>query len=149
MVARAGVKQAIRAYVVICAAVFVVGAVAVALVFAASGTLLGLLGEQYGGLEVALRITFAASAMGAVTDAMSSLNQARGWLRGAWIQLPGMIVTLMLTVSLVNIGTTNGAAFMSAFLVVPGLITQSVQLAIGVRTHRRSMTPLKSAVEAV
>lgn len=134
IVARSSQAHAVRSYFFICFSVGLIGLASTVLVYEFSTPLLTLLGSSYKGLEEPLRISFAGAALGGITDAMSSLNQARGWIRGAWTQLPGVVFTVTVVIATVDVSTTTGAATLSASLVLPGILTQACQLYWGSKT---------------
>jgi O-antigen/teichoic acid export membrane protein len=131
LVARSAREHVARAYLLVCGVVSAMGALGVIAVFTATGPLLAILGAEYSDLQTALRITFCGAAVAALTDAMSSLNQARGWLKCAWVQVPGVLVTVGIVMIFVDVSTATGAAILSAALVIPGLVTQTLQLLYG------------------
>lgn len=134
MLARKSPDEVLRFYALTCVGVTAWGGLATAAVFAFSRPMTFLLGQQYASLETTLRISFAAAALWAVAEVMSSLNQARGWVRGAWVQLPGLLITVAVVINCVDVSVATGAAWMSASLVAPGLVTQGLQLLLGWRS---------------
>lgn len=95
--------------------------------------LLQLLGHKYGGLATQLVIVMIGSAIAALGNTLSSLNQARGWLRGMWIYIPISIVWLTGLVLAIDVRTLTGAAIFAAATAIPGCLVQSLLLLNGLR----------------
>jgi hypothetical protein len=115
----------------ICALVTGLLAIIVGLVWVISEPLLLLLGRSYAGLEQELRIVFLGGAVTCLADVMSALNQARGWLRFAWIQIPFALFIIFFAVTQFDLQSPLQAAIVVAAMALPSLLAQIVQLVVG------------------
>lgn len=133
----ADVKLLLRRFLAVAGSYTLLATGLVVLVGMTAPLLLKLLGERYAGLELALLIVAAGSAVLNIGYALSSLNQARGWTKYSWIYIPLIVVWAVLGLSLIRLDDTVGAAIFIASQALPGLVTQCVRFIAGLSHLKR------------
>lgn len=132
----------LKVYLSILFAYVVSAALLVTVVFSVASPLVGLLGEEYAGLEVPLVVVAAGSALINIGTTLVTLNHSRGWLSWSWIFLPMTAVWCAFGVFFLDLGNVFEAAVFMAAQAVPLLVTQLVCLIAGARGHRRAGQPI-------
>ena len=91
--------------------------IALALLF--PDQLLWILGPKYTHLrgEVVLMMTLAS--FSSVIGTMWLLNATKAWIKYAWLNIPGVILTQVLLLSLLNISTINGVLWLGILSLIP------------------------------
>jgi O-antigen/teichoic acid export membrane protein len=133
MISRAAGRRVGRSYLSASTATLGVVLALTAVVALLSPALVTVLGSAYRGLAPELVIVFVGAGVACVADALSSMNQARGWVAFAWLQIPLSLATWLAAAFVLDLGTTRGAALFAAVGSVPGVATQLVQAIVGLR----------------
>ena len=131
----AGARTVRRSYVLLAAAMTVIGFVAVTASAAFPRLILSILGSTYLHLRSELVWMVSASAMSVVGSALYLLNTSRGWVRGIWVGVPAAILAQILTGWLVDLGTVRGAIVLQMSSILASI---AVSLAIAFRDMRQA-----------
>lgn len=111
-----------RLYFQIIGAAVLFGLSLVALARLFPDQLLWVLGAKYSHLRDALLLTMTLTAFSAVITAMWSLNYTKAWIRHSWLNIPAVLVTQALLLSVLNVGTLEGVLWFGILSLIPNLL---------------------------
>jgi hypothetical protein len=115
-----------------------VAALFVLVAWLAAPWLVLLLGPSYEGLEGPLVVVAAGSAAINSMNALTSINQARGWIKWSWLYVPFAGLWMILGFLVLDLTDIYQAALLMAAQAVPSLVTQIVCFVAGVKLSQRS-----------
>jgi hypothetical protein len=107
--------------------------VVLAVLIPCAGLLTTTLGQQYGGLDQELVFMLCGSGIGTIGQLLSALNQARGWLKYAWLYVPISTVSTAILLHEMDVSTTRYAAIFTALLPLAGVVAQILPFWHGMR----------------
>lgn len=110
--------------------------------------LLWTLGSKYAHLRNELLLMMTLSAVNALLAAMWSLNATKAWIQYSWLNIPGVIVTQILLLVLVDISTVQGVLVFGILSLIPTLVLNSILTFRGFSELRRSEQQLEKDFEA-
>lgn len=132
-----GVDAALRLYALMAGAFALALVLAWLVLGAASPLLLAVLGPAYTDDRTAFVVLAAGAGLHELMFGMSQLSQSRGWVSLSWTYpIVGVVSTLVLLAAL-DVGTVLGAAVFVLLNAVPGLLVNAVQVVASARRERR------------
>jgi O-antigen/teichoic acid export membrane protein len=140
--ARAQGRQRLRrCYVMTIGATVGIALAFVGGVFVTAPWILRVLGANYAGLELELVLASGLAALQLLAGVAYSLNYARSWMKGVWIQIPVVLATQLVTVLLVDVSTVRGALALGAAASLFPLLNQ-------IATSFRRLKAVEASLEA-
>lgn len=121
------------------------GVAGLAIIVFAAPALLTILGDQYQGLGTELAIISLGGLVGGLVAVLAALNQARAWLRLAWVQIPLATVWITILLLVIRPFDAYSAAWFAALVAVPGIFSMALCAWLGMRDDRRRSEPTDSA----
>lgn len=80
------------------------------------------LGDNYRHLQYELVIIAATTGLGALVDAMWTLNTARAWVRHSWMNIPLLLCTQVVLILVLDLRTVAGVLWFGLWSTVPQLL---------------------------
>jgi O-antigen/teichoic acid export membrane protein len=87
--------------------------------------LLWILGPKYSHLRDEVVLMMALASFSSVISAMWLLNATKAWIKYVWLNIPSVILTQVLLLSLFNVSTLNGVLWFSILSLVPTFLINS------------------------
>jgi hypothetical protein len=81
--------------------------------------LLWILGSKYGHLRNELFLMMIMTAFNSVVAAMWSLNSTRAWIKGSWMNIPGVILTQIILLLFLDVSTLSGVLWFGVLSLIP------------------------------
>lgn len=95
--------------------------------------ILKLLGSNYSHLSAELMIVMSGFAIGGITSLTWGLNLARGWTGHVWLNIPITLAALLAALSMLDLSTVSGAAWLGVILQTLTLMHAVFVCALGFR----------------
>src|SRR6266567_1936133 len=100
--------------------------------------ILWILGGKYAHLRHELLLMMIMAAFSAVISAMWSLNSTKAWIRYSWLNIPSVILTQIVLLTLLDVSTVRGVILFGIFSLVPNFLLNSMLTFRGLSERRYS-----------
>jgi O-antigen/teichoic acid export membrane protein len=99
--------------------------------------LLWILGSKYAHLRSELLLMMIMSAFNALIAAMWSLNATKAWIKYSWLNIPCVILTQVVLLTIVDVSTVQGVISFGALSLIPTFMLNSVLTFRGFSEQKR------------
>jgi hypothetical protein len=100
--------------------------------------ILWILGSKYANLKHELLLMMIMAAFNAVITAMWSLNSTKAWIRYSWLNIPSVILTQIVLLTLLDVSTVHGVILFGILSLVPNFLLNSMLTYRGMSERRYS-----------
>jgi len=97
---------------------------------------LWILGSKYAHLRHELLLMMLMSAFSAVISAMWSLNSTKAWIKYSWLNIPSVILTQIVLLTVLDVSTVRGVILFGIFSLVPNFLLNSMLTFRGLSEQR-------------
>jgi hypothetical protein len=99
---------------------------------------LWILGSKYAHLKHELLLMMILSCFSSLLAAMWSLNSTKAWIQYSWLNIPGVILTQIVLLALLDVSTVRGVILFGIFSLAPTFLLNSMLTFRGLAEQRRS-----------
>jgi len=100
--------------------------------------ILWILGSKYAHLRHELLLMMILAAFNAVIATMWSLNSTKAWIRYSWLNIPSVVLTQIVLLTLLDVSTVHGVILFGIFSLVPTFLLNSVLTFRGLSEQRHA-----------
>ena len=99
---------------------------------------LWILGGKYAHLRNELRLMMILSCFSSLIGTMWSLNATKAWIKYSWLNIPCVITTQILLLTVLDVSTVHGVILFGVLSLVPNFLLNAMLTFRGLTEHRRS-----------
>jgi len=88
--------------------------------------ILWVLGSKYANLRQELLLMMVMAAFSAVISAMWSLNATKAWIRYSWLNIPSVVLTQIILLTVLDVSTVRGVILFGILSLVPNFLLNSM-----------------------
>jgi len=99
---------------------------------------LWILGSKYAHLKHELLLMMIMAAVNSLVSTMWSLNSTKAWIKYSWLNIPGVVLTQIVLLTLLDVSTVHGVILFGIFSLLPTFLLNSALTFRGLSEPRLS-----------